>query len=46
MKTDNSLNFTKRNIQTKNPNLMGSAYKSNVRPLIEYAASVEQKVYR
>ena len=40
MKTNNSLKFIKRNIQTNNPKLKESAYKTYVRPLVEYAASV------
>ena len=40
MKTYNSLNFIKRNIQTNNAKLKESAYKTYVRPLVEYAASV------
>ena len=39
-KTNNSLRFIKRNIQTNNPKLKESAYKTYVRPLVEYAASV------
>ena len=39
-KANNSLNFIKRNIQTNNPKLKESAYKTYVRPLVEYAASV------
>ena len=48
MKTNNSLKFIKRNIQTNNPKLKESAYKTYVRPLVEYAASVWdpwQKIY-
>ena len=40
MKTNNSLKFIKCNIQTNNPKLKESAYKTYVRPLVEYAASV------
>ena len=40
MKTNNSFNFIKRNIQTNNAKLKESAYKTYVRPLVEYAASV------
>ena len=40
MKTNNSLKFIKRNIQTNNPKLKESAYKTYVRPLVVYAASV------
>ena len=40
IKANNSLNFIKRNIQTNNPKLKESAYKTYVRPLVEYAASV------
>ena len=40
MKTNNSLKFTKHSIQTNNPKLKESAYKTYVRPLVEYAASV------
>ena len=40
MKANNSLNFIKRNIQTNNAKLKESAYKTYVRPLVEYAASV------
>ena len=40
MKTNNSLKFIKRTIQTNNPKLKESAYKTYVRPLVEYAASV------
>ena len=40
MKTNNSLKFIKRNIQTNNPKLKESAYKTYVHPLVEYAASV------
>ena len=40
MKTNNSLKFIKRNIQTNNPKLKESAFKTYVRPLVEYAASV------
>ena len=40
MKTNNSLNFIKRNIQTNNAKLKVTAYKTYVRPLVEYAASV------
>ena len=39
-KTNNSLNFIKRNIRTNNVRLKESAYKTYVRPLVEYAASV------
>ena len=39
-KTNNSLNFIKRNIRTNNVKLKESAYKTYVRPLFEYAASV------
>ena len=39
-KTNNSLNFIKRNIRTNNVKLKESAYKTYVRPLVEYAASV------
>ena len=39
-KTNNSLNFIKRNIRTNNVRLKESAYKSYVRPVVEYAASV------
>ena len=47
-KANNYLNFIKRNIQTNNPKLKESAYKTYVRPLVEYAASVwdpEQNKY-
>ena len=40
MKTNNSLKFIKRTIQTNNPKLKESAYKTYVCPLVEYAASV------
>ena len=39
-KTNNSLKFIKRNIQTNNPKLKESAYRTYVRPLVEYAATV------
>ena len=39
-KANNPLNFIKRNIQTNNPKLKESAYKTYARPLVEYAASV------
>ena len=49
-KTNNSLNFIKRNIRTNNIKLKESAYKTYVRPLVEYAASVwdpwQKKIYR
>ena len=37
MITNNSLKVIKRNIQTNNPKLKGSAYKTYVRPLVEFA---------
>ena len=40
MKTNNSLKFIKRNIQTNNPKLKASAYKTYVCPLVEYAVPV------
>ena len=40
MKTNKSLKFIKRNIHTNYPKLKESAYKTYVRPLVEYAASV------
>ena len=39
-KTNNSMKFIKRYIQTNNPKLKESAYKTYVRPLVEYAAAV------
>ena len=39
-KTNNSLKFIKRNIQTNNPKLKETAYKTYVRPLVEYVAAV------
>ena len=40
MKTNNSLKLIKRNIQTNNPKLKESAYKTYVRPLVENRATV------
>ena len=40
MKANNSLNFIKRKIQTNTPKLKESTYKTYVRPLVVYAASV------
>ena len=39
-KSNNSLKFIKRNIQTNNPKLKEATYKTFVRPLVEYAAAV------
>ena len=39
-KTNNSLNFIKRNIRTNNVRLKESACKTYVRPVVEYVASV------
>ena len=39
-KTNNSLNFIKRNTRTNNVRLKESAYKTYARPSVEYAASV------
>ena len=39
-KTNNSLKFIKRNIQTNNPKLKETSYKTYVRPLVEYTAAV------
>ena len=39
-KGNNTLRFIKRNIQTRNSKIKETAYKTYVRPLLEYSASV------
>ena len=39
-KANNSLNFLRRNINISNPKLKGIAYKSLVRPILEYSSPV------
>ena len=39
-KADKSLNFLRRNINVSNPTIKGRAYKSLVRPILEYAQVV------
>lgn len=39
-KGNNTLKFIKRNIQTRNRKVKESAYKTYVRPLVEYSASI------